>query len=176
MLQAEQTKTIPQPELYTIGYEGASQEALLHTLIYYDIVTLLDIRELPQSRKPGLSKTALGLAAAQYGIRYQHIRALGTPRDIRYRRKIDHDADAFRDGYLAHLALQDEAMETLAAQALTEKCCLLCYEADAQECHRWFVAERAVEIAEQRGTSLSIIHLRIMEISEMQKLQEKDMP
>ena len=76
------------PEFYTIGYEGASQASLLHTLLYYDVQTLLDIRELPQSRKPGLSKTALGLAATGCGIEYAHIRALGTPRDIRYRRKI----------------------------------------------------------------------------------------
>jgi len=69
------------PELYTIGYEGASQAALFQTLLYHDVQTLLDIRELPQSRKPGLSKTALGLAAAGFGLRYAHIRALGTPRD-----------------------------------------------------------------------------------------------
>ena len=49
------------PELTTIGYEGISQAALFQTLVYHDVQTLLDIRELPQSRKPGLSKTALGL-------------------------------------------------------------------------------------------------------------------
>jgi uncharacterized protein (DUF488 family) len=153
--------TILQPELYTIGYEGASQAALLHTLIYNDIQTLLDIRELPQSRKPGLSKTALGLAAATYGIQYEHIRALGTPRDVRYRRKIDHDAAAFREGYLEHLAMQGEAMEALVARVLTERCCLMCYEADARECHRWFVAERAVRLVESGGGTLSVVHLAI---------------
>ena len=53
------------PELYTIGYEGISQEALFQTLAYHDIQTLLDIRQLPQSRKPGLSKTALAVAATK---------------------------------------------------------------------------------------------------------------
>lgn len=146
------------PELYTIGYEGSAQADLLHTLLYYDIQTLLDIRELPQSRKPGLSKTALGLASANCGIAYAHVRALGTPRDIRYRRKIDHDAAAFRTGFLTHLATQDEAMVNLVARAQKERCCLMCYEADARECHRWFVAERAVEMS---GGALSIVHLSV---------------
>ena len=79
------------PELYTIGYEGISQDGLFQTLLFHDVQTLLDIRERAQSRKPGLSKTALGNAAARVGMRYVHMRALGTPQGIRYRRKIDHD-------------------------------------------------------------------------------------
>ena len=113
------------PELYTIGYEGVSQAALLQTLVFHDVQALLDIRERPQSRKPGLSKTALGAAAAGFGIQYAHLGALGTPREVRYRRKIDHDAEAFREGYLAHLATQDEAMAALVARAESERCCLL---------------------------------------------------
>ena len=148
------------PELYTIGYEGSSQEALFHALLRHDVQALLDIREVPLSRKPGLSKTALGLAATGYGMQYAHIRALGTPRDVRYRRKIDHDAAAFRAGYLEHLAGQDEAMHALVERALGERCCLMCYEADARECHRWFVAERAVKMS---GGALSIVHLSVTE-------------
>ncbi|MBV9852857.1 MAG: DUF488 domain-containing protein [Armatimonadetes bacterium] len=147
-------------ELYTIGYEGSSQAALFQTLLFHDIQALLDVRELPQSRKPGLSKTALNLAAAGCGIRYAHIRALGTPREIRYRRKVDHDAEAFREGFLAHLASQDEAMNTLVTRAQGERCCLLCYEADACECHRWFVAERAREMS---GGALTVVHLAVTE-------------
>jgi uncharacterized protein (DUF488 family) len=146
-------------DLYTIGYEGASQAAVLATLLYHDVETLLDIRELPQSRKPGFSKSSLGIAAADHGIRYDHIRALGTPRDIRHRRRIDHDQDAFREGFLAYLATQEEAMADLVERARRERCCLLCYEADARLCHRWFVAERA---AERSGGVLVPVHLAVM--------------
>ena len=134
------------PELYTIGYEGVSRDALLRTLVFHDVQALLDIRERPQSRKPGLSKTALGLAAAGYGLRYEHLRALGTPRDLRYQRKIDHDEAAFRQGYAAHLAAQSAAMEVLVVQAQQERCCLLCFEADVEQCHRLLVAARAAEM------------------------------
>lgn len=146
------------PELYTIGYEGSAQAALFQTLVYHDVQTLLDIRELPQSRKPGLSKTALGLAARDYGLQYAHVRALGTPRDIRYRRKSDHDEAAFREGFLEYLATQDEPMAALVQRAQQERCCLLCYEADPRQCHRWFVAERAVAMS---GGALTIVHLAI---------------
>lgn len=148
------------PEIYTIGYEGQSQGAVLRTLVFHDVQALLDIRELPQSRKPGLSKTALGLAAADFGMQYAHIRALGTPRDIRYRRKIDHDQEAFEIGFKEYLATQDKAMETLAARAQTERCCLLCYEADPMECHRLFVGERAVELT---NGALTVVHLTVTE-------------
>ncbi|MDQ2687877.1 MAG: DUF488 domain-containing protein [Armatimonadota bacterium] len=148
------------PELFTIGYEGESQGAVLRTLVFHDVQTLLDIRELPQSRKPGLSKTALGQAAADFGLQYAHIRELGTPRDIRYQRKIDHDQKAFEESFLEYLATQDAAMEALAERAMRERCCLLCYEADAKVCHRWFVAERTLELT---GGALSVVHLSVTE-------------
>lgn len=146
------------PELFTVGYEGNAQAALFQTLLYHDVQTLVDIREVPQSRKPGLSKTALVLAATGYGIQYVHMRALGTPRDIRHRRKIDHDAVAFEEGYRAYLATQDDAMKDLVTRATEERCCLLCYEGDVRECHRLFVAERAVTLS---GGALTVVHLSI---------------
>ena len=148
------------PELYTIGYQGVSQAALLRTLAFHAVQTLLDIRERPQSRKPGLSKTALGQAAAGFGIRYAHLGALGTPREVRYRRKMDHDAEAFKEGYLEYLATQDEEMAALVTRAERESCCLLCYEKDAQECHRLFVAEQAERMS---GGHLMPVHLAVSE-------------
>ena len=143
-------------KLYTIGYAGISQEALFQTLVYHDVQTLLDIRQLPQSRKPGLSKTALGAAAAGYRMEYRHLRALRTPRDLRYQRKIDHDEAAFRVGYLTYLAMQDDAMNALVEQAQHSRCCLLCYEANVEECHRLLVANRAVKMT---GGTTTAVHL-----------------
>lgn len=146
--------------LYTIGYEGALQTAVLEALLFNDVQTLVDIRELPQSRRPGFSKRALGEAAAAHGIGYVHVRALGTPRDVRHRHRADRDPAAFREGYLAHLADQGDAMAALVERARSERCCLLCFEADPRQCHRWFVAERAQEMAaDGGGPPLEVVHL-----------------
>ena len=89
-------------------------------------------------------------------MQYQHLRALGTPRNLRYQRKIDHDEAAFRRGYLAYLATQDAAMNALVEQVQHSRYCLLCYEANAEECHRLLVANCAVELT---GGALMVVHL-----------------
>ena len=45
-----------QVELLTIGYEGVKIEEFLDTLLEAEVTVLLDIRELPLSRKKGFSK------------------------------------------------------------------------------------------------------------------------
>jgi uncharacterized protein (DUF488 family) len=144
------------PNLFTIGYEGAAQSSILEALLHHDVETLVDIRELPQSRKPGFSKTALATAVTGHGMKYMHMRALGTPRDIRHQRRIDHDQDAFREAFLQYLATQDEAIQDLAERVNRETCCLMCFEADARLCHRWFVAEAVVR---KSGDAMAIVHL-----------------
>lgn len=51
-------------------------------------------------------------------------------------------------------------MRALVTRAEAERCCLLCYEADPRECHRWFVAKRA---AAMTGGALTIAHLAVTE-------------
>lgn len=64
--------------LVSIGYEGRTALELIATLSQLGVSVLVDVRLTPLSRKPGLSKTKLGLAAAEAGIRYVHLPALGT--------------------------------------------------------------------------------------------------
>ena len=45
--------------LFTIGYEGAVIKDFIETLRAFDIKVLVDIREVPVSRKRGFSKNAL---------------------------------------------------------------------------------------------------------------------
>jgi hypothetical protein len=44
---------------------------------------LIDVRELPMSRRPGYGKTALNEALSAAGIEYVHMRALGNPKSFR---------------------------------------------------------------------------------------------
>jgi uncharacterized protein (DUF488 family) len=63
--------------LYTIGYEGQTVEAFLQRLLAQGVLALIDVRELPLSRKPGFSKNALASALQRHGIEYIHMPALG---------------------------------------------------------------------------------------------------
>jgi uncharacterized protein (DUF488 family) len=54
------------------------------------ITRLIDVRELPISRRKGFAKTALSTALAVAGIEYVHLKGPGDPKDGREaaRRKI----------------------------------------------------------------------------------------
>lgn len=99
--------------LWTIGYEGHSPESLTMVLRKARIERLVDIRELPLSRKAGFSKRALAAGMQHAGIEYTHLKALGTPRAVRHAYKADEDHAAFRRAYLAHLRTVPEAVPAL---------------------------------------------------------------
>ena len=79
---------MPPHTLWTIGYERLLPEVLVAELQTAGIERVLDVRLRPQSRRPGMSKTKLGLRLGAAGIGYEHWRGLGTPIEIRamYRR------------------------------------------------------------------------------------------
>lgn len=128
-------------ELFTIGYEGRTQQDVLDVLRRNSIQTLVDVRIRPNSRKPGLSKARLGAACRDLGIDYEHDSRLGTPIEIldAYKDTGEYDWDAYR----AFLDTQTNAVEELSALAVRHRVALLCYEADANTCHRRFVAAEA---------------------------------
>jgi hypothetical protein len=64
--------------VWTIGYESLWPDALVAELSAAGVERVLDVRYRPQSRRPGMSKTKLGLKLAEHGISYEHRRELGT--------------------------------------------------------------------------------------------------
>lgn len=142
--------------LSTIGYEKARLEDVIAALEAAGIETVLDVRDRPISRRPGFSKRQLGAAVEAAGMRYVHLAALGTPPEGRQagRRR---DWGRFWQIVEEKLA-QGEAEHDLAQAArlaAAAPCCLLCYEADWQTCHRRRIAEI---LAARHGFAIS--HLR----------------
>lgn len=123
--------------IFTIGYEQATQAALVESLLAARVQILADIRYLPLSRRPGFSKSSLKAAVEGAGLGYRHFRHLGTPAEGRAAaRRGDHAQLAFV--YAGQLELP-EAMAQMAELrdlALSQRVCLLCYERRAAECHR----------------------------------------
>jgi uncharacterized protein (DUF488 family) len=112
------------------------------------------VRELPLSRKKGFSKTSFREALAAEGIAYEHRPALGCPKPVRNRYKVDGDWQAYTYGFLAHLATQKAEIADLTQTALAHSACLVCFEADFAFCHRTYVA-RAV----RQDGALAVQHL-----------------
>lgn len=139
--------------VFTAGYEGKSLESFVEELRNRGVQMLVDVRELPLSRKAGFSKTALAEGMAAGGIRYVHMRTLGTPRDMRRRLREEGDYEAFFADYRRHLDDNAEAVEELAAAAREQTVCLLCFEKDPRQCHRSVLTARLAEAGFQ------IIHL-----------------
>ncbi len=73
--------------IYTIGYEGKTVSNFIDILQKHGIKLLVDVRELPLSRKNGFSKTKLKEALNKVGIEYVSFKELGAPKDLRHELK-----------------------------------------------------------------------------------------
>jgi uncharacterized protein (DUF488 family) len=127
--------------IFTIGYEGLDLAAFTALLARHGVETVVDIRELPLSRKKGFSKQALKHELQLAGFGYAHIGALGCPRPVRDGYRQHRDWGIYTEGFMRHLREQDAALAALAELAKATTCALLCYEADYNFCHRSMVAE-----------------------------------
>lgn len=137
-------------KIYTIGYEGLDIEAFISLLSENDIETIVDVREMPLSRKPGFSKKSLEAVLNLSGREYVHMTTLGCPKPIRDRYREDRDWKRYTKGFLKHLSTQNDAVADLSALAATSNCALLCYEADHNFCHRSMVANAVKQHAGAR--------------------------
>lgn len=130
------------PKLFSIGYEKARVGDVVAALQAAGVTTLIDVRDRPQSRRPGFSKRQLTAEIEAAGMRYVGLRALGTPpegREANHRR----DWERFWSIVEEKLATAEAQLALQQAGELAREApvCLLCYEADWHICHRRRVAE-----------------------------------
>lgn len=145
----------------TIGYEKTGWAEFLARLRSAGIRQVIDVRDLPLSRRAGFSKRALAAGLAEGGIGYVHLRALGTPPEGREANR-RHQWERFWRIVDARLetAEAEIALQELAELVGREPSCLLCYEADPAICHRRRVAEI---LAARHG--FAVRHLMVREES-----------
>ncbi len=143
--------------VFTIGYEGLDVEAFISLLAEHGVGTVVDIRELPLSRKPGFSKRSLANVLNLFGLEYVHIVELGCPKPVRDGYREDGDWKRYTKGFLNHLKTQRNAIAELAELAKSSTCALLCYEADFNHCHRSMVADA---LSQQCGANVEHISVK----------------
>ena len=143
-------------QIFTIGYEGADILDFIETLDLLKVSRVIDIRDVPASRRRDFSKNILRDHLELAGISYSHFKALGDPKEGR---------DAMRAGnrlrflqiFGDHIQKPEaqKALDEVVEIALDETSILLCYERDHKDCHRSIVAtelERRGEFTvEHRG-------------------------
>jgi uncharacterized protein (DUF488 family) len=128
--------------LFTIGYEKARLTDVIAALRQAGVAALIDVRDRPQSRRPGFSKRQLAAGLEEAGIRYVGLKALGTPPEGREANRKRQWEIFWRivDDKLA-TAEAELALQEAAAIAADSPSCLLCYEAAPHICHRSRVAD-----------------------------------
>lgn len=146
-----------QTKLFTIGYEGSRIEDFVQTLIDAGVTTLLDVREVPLSRKKGFSKSALRATLEANDIAYVHLRGLGDPKPGRMAARAG-DYGLFRKIFNKHMKTATAQTELHIAGALAREgvVCLMCFERAHCECHRSIVANHLVDV-----TGLTVHNLTV---------------
>lgn len=143
-------------QVFTIGYEGRDIDDFVIRLKDYHITRLIDVRELPLSRKRGFSKSVLSARLESENIQYVHIRSLGSPSDIRHQLKGDHDYERFFEA-IDHYLDENEPSLLEAYRLIKDGLsCIMCFERKPEMCHRSAVVQKIKEID---GNGLIILHI-----------------
>lgn len=129
-------------KIWTIGYEKVGQADFIAALKAAKVKTLIDVREVANSRRAGFSKTSLAAALDEAGIVYVHMKALGTP-------KAGREAARKGDSKTMRRIFEAKLVEPASQLALAEtaelagqgRACIMCLEHDWRDCHRTIVAE-----------------------------------
>ena len=143
-------------EVLTIGYEGRDIDEFVSHLKNYNVTRLIDVREIPLSRKRGFSKSALRERLELEDIEYVHLRSLGSPSEIRHKLKIDWDYDYFFKAYSEYLSQNQNAIAEAYRYITDGVNCIMCFERFPEKCHRSIVASK---IKEFDGNGLEITHI-----------------
>jgi len=133
-------------KVWTIGYEKVGQADFVAALKAAKIKTLIDVREVANSRRAGFSKKSLAAALDEAGIAYIHMKPLGTP-------KAGREAARKGDTKTMHRIFEAKMVEPESQLALAEtaelakkgRVCLMCLEHDWRVCHRTIVAQHLTD-------------------------------
>ncbi len=141
--------------LVSVGYEGRTIEEFVAALTAMGVGIVADVRLNAISRKAGFSKTRLREALAEAGIGYRHMRGLGNAKENRqpfWTGRIEEGRRVFREALRTPDA--EASLQELADLAADHVVAVLCFEADAEACHRQVVID---EVVESRPVPVSVL-------------------
>jgi uncharacterized protein (DUF488 family) len=136
------------------GYERHKDSAVFaERLRDRGVECLIDVRELPISRRRGYAKTALSEALERHGVQYVHMRALGNPkpyRDMYKAGRVEEGRRAYRQLLVSERL---GAVEEIVPLLREKRCALMCVEHEEDTCHRSVILDA---LQNELGLSLAI--------------------
>ena len=150
----------------TVGYEGATIEQFVAALRHASVDLLIDVRDIPLSRKKGFSKNQLDEILRSWDIEYVHLRGLGDPKEGREAARAGNYA-LFEKIFGRHMRsdVAERDLNTASALVRGHRACLMCFEADYEKCHRSIVADHLARITGLTVTPLTIQDARVGRIA-----------
>lgn len=135
-------------KLYLMGYEHETLKGFLQRVQDEDITTVIDVREIPLSRKNGFSKTNLEKSLDKYGVKYYHYPQLGSPSSLRKTLKKDGDYLTFFKNYRKYIKKKKEVVNEVTQLVADngKNSTLLCFEKHSDLCHRSIVASEILRL------------------------------
>jgi len=134
------------PTIYTIGYEGLPIDEFITRARNNKIDVVIDVRELPWSRKNGFNRNALHRRFEEEKISYFNFTELGSPRPTRNKLYEKHNYVEFFKSYSIYLSNYVESLMDIITISRKMRICLMCYEADIQKCHRKIITDKLREL------------------------------
>jgi uncharacterized protein (DUF488 family) len=133
-------------KIWTIGYEKVGVPDFIAALKAAKIKTLIDVREVANSRRAGFSKKALAASLDEAGIAYIHLKPLGTPKAGREAARRG-DTKTMSRIFEAKMVEPESQLALAEAAELAKKsrACLMCLEHDWRGCHRTIVAKHLTQ-------------------------------
>jgi uncharacterized protein (DUF488 family) len=129
-------------EIFSIGYEAYTAQSFFARLKREGVECLIDVRNVPASRRVGFSKKALMAGCEEHGILYVHLQKLGNPKIIRERIKRGKiGVEVWKREYDEYLGANPEALDEAIGLIEKHRSCLMCLEHSHTVCHRDVIIE-----------------------------------
>lgn len=132
--------------LFLTGYEGETLKDFLEKLEKNKVTSVIDVREVPLSRKNGFSKDSLERVLTSKKIKYDHIPELGSPSHMRKSLHETGDYLSFFEAYRKYIKTEKNKIADVERIVSKEKNpVLLCFEKITDLCHRTILASEILK-------------------------------
>jgi len=143
-----------EPGIFSIGYEGKDIDSFLDALVRNGIEAVVDVRANAFSMNFAFSKKKLAHSLELAGIGYLHVPELGIPGKYRKGLEAGDYSELFDFYEKGILGEQAEAAAAVAKMGKERRIALLCFEADAGNCHRGVLARHLEKLGSNRAVHL----------------------